>query len=87
MVFELKLTLLSCALDLSCMFGGLYGMNVKVPLDNTNYGFFLMIALIVMITVIFYGVLLIVQKVLERRNLSQKNRVSWRKNVIFSFQK
>lgn len=60
MIFELKLTLLSCALDLACMFGGLYGMNVKVPLDNTNYGFFLIIGLIIAISIIFYGSLLIV---------------------------
>lgn len=34
MSFELKLTIITASLDLCCMFGGLWGMNVPVAFEE-----------------------------------------------------
>ncbi|CAL5986938.1 Conserved_hypothetical protein [Hexamita inflata] len=65
MTFELKLTFLTAALDLCCMFAGLFGMNVVVPWTDAHGAFFGVTGGILGFGIVFYVALMIVEKAME----------------------
>ena len=53
MSFELKLTFITASLDLCCMFGGLWGMNVPVPFSEYKYSWIYVVVMEAALTLLF----------------------------------
>ena len=66
MTYELKLTFMTAALDLCCMFAGLFGMNVVIPWNGIDGAFWAVVAGIILISIIFYVVLIWLEKMMEK---------------------
>ena len=67
MVIELILTFLTAGIDLCCVFGGLFGMNVVVPFSDSPGAFYKVLAGSVGIGVFFFVSLMLTKLALERR--------------------
>mgnify|MGYP005820199575 CR=1 FL=1 len=54
MSFELKLTFITASLDLCCMFGGLWGMNVVVAFSEYKYSWIYVTVCEIIISFVFF---------------------------------
>ena len=68
MTFDMTLTFVTAAIDLACMFGGLFGMNVKIPLDGRKGAWELVVTTVLALSGLFLFILMLYKRRMEHKS-------------------